>query len=148
MAKVASDRPVTPEAAVAEAALENNVLLVAARDDGLLVYDISNPAQPVRLNTVQTVGGMAGVASDGFGNVVTLEGRVEQHVVLRLWSLADLTDGGGATHIDEQQLSPPLTAVGPGDLELEVFADTVDFTAAASRRESTWCPTPAAAGHP
>ncbi len=129
MAKVASDRPVTPEAAVAEAALENNVLLVAARDDGLLVYDISNPAQPVRRNTVQTVGGMAGVASDGFGNVVTLEGRVGQHVVLRLWSLADLT-GGAGSHIDEQQLSPPLTAVGPGDLELEVFADTVDFTAA------------------
>ncbi len=92
--------------------------------------DISDPADPVQLNTVSTVGGMAGVESDGFGNVVTLEGRVGQHVVLRLWALQDLIDGGGANHLAEEALSPPLTNVGPGDLELEVFADSLDFTAA------------------
>ena len=76
-----------------------------------------------------TAGGMAGVESDGFGHVITLEGRVAQHVVLRLWSLDDLTNGEGASHLAEIGLSPPVTSVGPGDLEIEVLANRVDFSA-------------------
>ncbi len=130
VAEITSDRGVAPDAIVAEAALANNVLLIAARDEGLLVYDVSDPAAPRHLDTVRTAGAMAGVAADGFDSVVTLEGSVGQHVVLRLWSLADLADGGGAGHLAEQPLSPPLTAVGPGDLELEVFAESFRFSAA------------------
>ena len=104
-------------------------MLVAAREDGLLLYDMSNPAGPQPINRVETAGAMAGVESDGFGTVVTLEGRVGQHVVLRLWSLENLVNGSD-DHIAELELSPPLANVGPGDLELEVFAERLDFTIA------------------
>ncbi|HSN54222.1 MAG TPA: DUF6531 domain-containing protein, partial [Candidatus Sulfomarinibacteraceae bacterium] len=114
---------------VADVAVEGDVMLVAARDQGLSAWDISDPSSPVRLGRTSSQISAAGVATDGFGHVVTLEGKVAQHVALRLWRLEELMVPGGVAALQAvQELSQPLTNVGPGDLELEVFSEHVGFS--------------------
>ncbi len=119
---------------VADVALEGDVLLVAGRDQGLTAWDISNPEDPAELGRAETEIAVAGVASDGFGHVISLEGKVNQHVALRLYRFEDLAPEGDdpvdpAPVLAVQELSRPLTSVGPGDLRIEVFSNQVNFTA-------------------
>ncbi len=133
VADVVSDGPVLPpDASVGDVALEGDVLLVAAYDAGLESWDVSDPSSPRRIATsLPGLAPVARVASDGFGHVLTVEGRVGEFVSLRLRRLEDLlVDGAQVPQLDEQELSQPFTGVGPGDLDLEVFSETVRFSPA------------------
>ena len=130
VAEAVSGEPLVDLVVVAGAALEGDVLLVAARDQGTQAWDISDPTKPVELGHTGSVISSAGVVSDGFGHVITLEGKVNQQVSLRLWLLKDLMVEGRITDLmAHQELSAPLTTVGPGDLEIEVSSNQIDFNA-------------------
>ena len=115
------------------AVVEGDLMLVAAYEDGLRGYDISDPANPDYLKrTVDGLGPVARVASDGFGHLVTMEGRAAEFTVIRLRLLEDFfPDGPSEVGFKAHYaLSLSGTAVGPGDVAVEVFAETVHFTAA------------------
>ena len=139
MASSATGESVLPhETDVADVALEGDVLLVAVRDNGLKAFDISDPTAPLPLGYTDGLVGAGAVASDGFGHVIVVEGTAGEHVAMRLYSLDELiatVDQVGPKA--SLALSPPMTAVGPGDLEIEVFAKTVAFTAAEPKENIT-----------
>ncbi|MEN8164002.1 MAG: Ig-like domain-containing protein, partial [Acidobacteriota bacterium] len=118
-------------AVIADIALEGDLLLMAERDGGLRTYDISDPNNPKNRGYTSGIVGVGAVATDDFGQVLTVEGRIGEHVALRLYDLDEL-GGADNTQVGFQStlgLSVPLAGVGPGDLELEVFNRTVAFSA-------------------
>ena len=132
-AELASAPPVLSEATVADAALAGDLLLLAARDAGLQVFDLSDPGRPELLVSGFLANeGVAGVAHDGYGHVLLLVGRGGERCELRLFRLAELAAGtADPAGVDHLLLAPVQSDVSPGDLELEVTAAWITFTALA-----------------
>jgi len=124
-----SGSPILPADLVSDAALAGDVLLLAAGDAGLQAWDIADPAHPEWLTTSEGNDPVVGVAQDGFGHVVTMEGRTGEHVVLRLRLLAELmqSNPGPAGGHAEYLLAHGSPEQGPGHLTLEVMARSVAF---------------------
>ncbi|MCP4657194.1 MAG: hypothetical protein GY856_17435, partial [bacterium] len=133
VANVNSAPPILDEGIIADAAFAGDILLVAARDDGLKAYDISDPANPSHLVTaLDTLGAVTAVATDGFGHVFALTGRHSEHSVIRMMLLETLADGLDSIPPGDSSLSIGglITNVTPGDLEVETIAEVRQFSPA------------------
>ncbi len=115
---------------VADAEVAGDVLLLAARDQGLRAFDVSDPGLPGNLGYFGTAGGVAAVASDGFGLVGALCGDPATPTVLRLLALADLTTPNQqADELDSLGVSSEAGA-SAGALRAETVVKAAVFTIA------------------
>ncbi|NOZ95862.1 MAG: hypothetical protein GXP47_14150, partial [Acidobacteria bacterium] len=122
---------------IADGALAGDVLLLAARGEGLKAYDVSNPGSVRLLGSFHSVdGGVAAVTTDGFGAVAVLTGVPPQPITLRLLKLSDLDAPGEAPQQAGLEITDQESA-SAGFLRAETTATSVPFTITGTIADTT-----------